>query len=180
MGRARIPPVFELTVDPDLPDPGSLADRVKGFAPDTIIMRLRPGAVPRMLVALQSVGVDCTVFLPWIPGLNLVEFPPDYDGSVVEIAPFETPRQCGPYLKLVRAGVRLHGTKPTAAMVYGYDGANLVIEALRRATGGRADLQRQLTALSGFWGASGPIRWDNGGGNTAKPKLRVVASGNDP
>jgi len=61
-------------------------------------------------------------------------------------------------------------------MVYGFDAANLVIEALRRHAGGRADLQRQLTGLSGFWGASGPIRWDNGGGNTAKPTIRVLSS----
>jgi hypothetical protein len=60
-------------------------------------------------------------------------------------------------------------------MVYGHDAANLVIEALRRTAGGRADLQRQLTALSGFWGASGPIRWDNGGGNTAKPAIQVIS-----
>jgi branched-chain amino acid transport system substrate-binding protein len=180
LARARNSPVFELMVDPDLPDPGSLADRIKGFTPDAIVMRLRPGAVRRMLVALQSVGVNCAVFLPWIPGLKLVELPPDYDGPVDEIAPFEPSQQCGPYLKLVRAAVRRHGAKPTATMVYGYDGANLVIEALRRTTGGRADLQRQLTALSGFWGASGPIRWDNGGGNAAKPKLRVVVSGNEP
>jgi ABC-type branched-subunit amino acid transport system substrate-binding protein len=59
-------------------------------------------------------------------------------------------------------------------MVYGFDAANLVIEALRRHAGGRADLQRQLTALSGYSGASGPIRWDNGGGNTARPVIRVL------
>jgi ABC-type branched-subunit amino acid transport system substrate-binding protein len=174
MARAGISPVFELMVDPDLHDPGSLADRVKSFAPDALVMRLRPDAVRRMLAALESVGVDSPVILPWIPGLHLVEFPESFAGPVVRIVPFEPPQQCGPYLKLVRAGVRRHGAKPTAAMVYGFDSANLVIEALRRSTGGRADLQRQLTELSGFWGASGPIRWDNGGGNTARPAIRVL------
>jgi len=172
--RAQNSPVFEFAVAPDLHDPGSLADRVRSFAPDALVMRLRPDAVRRLLAALQSVGVDCAVLLPWIPGLRLVEFPPAYGGPVIEIAPFRLRQQCGPYLKLVRSTVRWHGAKPTAAMVYGFDAANLVIEALRRHAGGRADLQRQLTALSGFGGASGPIRWDNGGGNTAEPVLRVI------
>jgi ABC-type branched-subunit amino acid transport system substrate-binding protein len=176
MERAQNSPIFELAVDSDLHDPGSLADRARSFAPDALVMRLRPGAVRRLLAALQSVGVDCAVFLPWIPGLRLVEFPPAYDGPVIEVAPFRSRQQCGPYLKLVRSGVRRHGTKPTPAMVYGFDAANLVIEALRRHAGGRADLQRQLTGLSGFWGASGPIRWDNGGGNTAKPTIRVLST----
>jgi ABC-type branched-subunit amino acid transport system substrate-binding protein len=172
--RAQHSPIFELTVAPDLHDPGSLADRVKSFEPDAVVIRLGPDSTRKILAALQSIGVDCAVFLPWIPGLRLFEFPPAYDGPVIEVAPFQSRQQCGPYLKLVRSCVRRHGAKPTAAMVYGFDAANLVIEALRRHPGGRADLQRQLTDLSGFWGASGPIRWDNGGGNTARPVLRVI------
>jgi ABC-type branched-subunit amino acid transport system substrate-binding protein len=93
---------------------------------------------------------------------------------VIEIAPFQPPQQCGPYVKLVRSSVRRYGVKPSVAMAYAFDAANLVIEALRRGVEGRTDLQRQLTELSGFWGASGPIRWDNGGGNTARPFIRVV------
>ena len=169
-------PIFELEVAPGIHDPGSLANRVRSFAPDALVMRLRPDDVRRLFEALQSAGVDCAVLLPWIPGLRLVEFPPAYGGPVIEVAPFRSRQQCGPYLKLVRAGVRRHGAKPSVAMVYGFDAANLVIEALRRRTGGRSDLQRQLTGLSGFWGASGPIRWDNGGGNTAKPTIRVLST----
>ncbi len=174
MEGSQMTPVFELVVDPDLPDPGSLADRVKSFAPDGIVMRLQPTVVRKMLAALHAVDVDCAVFVPWIPGLRLGEFQPGYDGPLTEVLPFRPPRQCGPYLKLVRAGVRRHGAKPTASMVYGYDAANLVIEALRQGAVGRVELQRELTELSGYWGASGPIRWDNGGGNRARPVLRII------
>ena len=93
---------------------------------------------------------------------------------MVEIAPFQPPQQCGPYLKLVRSTIRRYGIKPTAAVVYGFDAANLVIEGLRRHAGGRTELQRRLTELSGFLGAGGPIRWDNGGGNTALPVIHVL------
>lgn len=174
MEKVQTPPVFALAVEVELSDPGSLADRVKSFAPDGLVMRLQPTAARRLLAALRSVGVGCPVFLPWIPDLRLDEFPPDYTGPLYDVLPFKPPQQCGPYLKLMRAGVRRNGTKPTAAVAYGYDAANLVIEALRRHGGGRAELQRQLTGLSGYWGASGPIRWDNGGGNTARPVIRTL------
>jgi branched-chain amino acid transport system substrate-binding protein len=174
MGRRRSGPAFKLAVDPDLHDPGSLADRVKSFAPDGLVIRLRPAVGRRLIAALQSVGVDCPLFLPWIPGLHLVELPPSYGGPVIEVAPFQPPQQCGPYAKLVRSSARRYGVEPSAAMVYGFDAANLVIEALRRGVEGRADLQRQVTELTGLLGASGPIRWDNGGGNTGKPALRDV------
>ena len=173
MERAQHPPIFEFVVEPDLPDPGSLADRVHRFAPDGIMMRVPPSSVRKMLAALQAVGVECAVLLPWIPGLRVAEFPPVYDGPVIGIEPFHSrQQQCGPYLKLVHSAARRHAVKPSPAMVYGFDAANLVIEALRRGAGGRADLQRQLSGLSGFWGACGPIRWDNGGGNTARPVIR--------
>jgi ABC-type branched-subunit amino acid transport system substrate-binding protein len=177
MEKAGIPPTFEFVVEPSLHDPGSLADRVESFTPDGIVMRFPPTSVQKLLAALQSVGIDCAVFLPWIPGLRVVEFPPGYGGPVIGIEPFHRrQQQCGPYLKLVHSAARRHAAKPTPVMVYGFDAANLVIEALRRHEGGRADLQRQLAVLSGFRGASGPIRWDNGGGNTAKPVLRELTA----
>ena len=54
-------------------------------------------------------------------------------------------------------------------MIYGFDAANLVIDALRPGGGGRGELRGRLAELSGTEGASGTIRWDNGGGNTAEP-----------
>lgn len=177
MEKAGIPPIFEFVVEPGLHDPGSLADRVNSFAPDGIVMRMPPASVRKILAVLQSIGVDCAVFLPWIPGLRVAEYPPVYGGPVIGVEPFHSrQQQCGPYLKLVHSAARRHAVKPKPALVYGFDAANLVIEALRRHGGGRADLQRQLTALSGFWGASGPIRWDNGGGNTAKPVLQDLVA----
>ena len=173
MERRRIAPVFEFAVAPDVDDPVSLADRIKSFTPDGLVMRLGPIAARRMLAALQKAGIDCPVFLPWVPGLDLEEYPPSYDGPVIQVSPFKAPQECGPYLKMVRSAIRRDGARPTASTVYGFDAANLVIEALRAGADGRADLQQELTRLSGFMGASGTIRWDNGGGNTAPP---VVSS----
>ena len=174
MERRQISPIFELALDTGAADFESVVQRVAGFSPDGLVMRLDPSATRRMLAALGSAGIGCPVFLPWVPGLHLTEFPARYDGPVIQIAPFQPPRECGPYLKLVRSGIRRDGAKPTASTVYGFDAANLVIEALRGGAAGRVDLQKQLAGISGYMGASGPIRWDNGGGNTATPVVQVL------
>ena len=177
MERQQVAPVFELAVDAGAADFGSVARRVGGFSPDGLVMRLEPAAARRVFAALRTAGIDCPVFLPWIPGLHLVEYPPRYDGPVIQVAPFQPLQECGPYLKMVRSGIRRDGAKPTASTVYGFDAANLVIKALRSGAGGRVDLLKQLAGISGFVGASGPIEWDNGGGNTAAPVIFELPRG---
>jgi len=174
MERRQIAPVFELALDAGAADFGSVARRVTGFSPDGLVIRFEPAAARRMFAALRMAGVDCQVFLPWIPGLHLAEFPARYDGPVIQVAPFQPPQECGPYLKLIRSAIRRGGSKPTASTVYGFDAANLVIEALRGGVHGRVDLQKRLAGITGFVGASGPIRWDNGGGNLGAPVVRLI------
>jgi ABC-type branched-subunit amino acid transport system substrate-binding protein len=174
MERQEMPSTFELAADPEAEDPAAVANRIKDFAPDGLVMRLSPKAARRILEELGAKGVSCPVFMPWVPGLDLEEYPSSYDGPIIQVLPFESPRECGTYLKMVRAAIRRDATKPSPSMVYGFDAATLVIEALRRGADGRVGLQQRLTELSGFEGASGPIRWDNGGGNTVKPVLRVI------
>jgi ABC-type branched-subunit amino acid transport system substrate-binding protein len=177
MERHGTPPAFELTAHPSADDSSDLARRIHAFAPDGLVMRLEPEAARRVLANLQTAGVDCPVFIPWVRSLRLGEFPASYDGPVIRVVPFESPRQCGPYLKMVRAVIRRDGEKPTPSMVYAFDAANLVIEALRRGAGGRIELRQRVAELSGFQGASGTIRWDNGGGNISKPVLQVAIPG---
>jgi len=174
MEKQEIPPAFEFALNHDVDDLIGVVGRIKSFSPDGLVMRLEPAVARKVFTALQTAGIDCPVFLPWIPGLNLVEFPASYDGPVIQASPFKSPQQCGPYLKMVRAGIRRDGTLPTPSMVYGFDAANLVIEALRAGADGRVELQKRLTELSGFEGASGIISWDNGGGNTARPVIRIL------
>jgi branched-chain amino acid transport system substrate-binding protein len=175
MERHGVPPAFEFAAHPNGDDSSELASRIRAFAPDGLVMRLEPGAARNALAALRTVGLDCPVFMPWVQSLRFEEFPPSYGGPVVQVVPFELPRHCGPYLKMVRASIRRDGEKPTPTMVYGFDAAMLVIEGLRRGAGGRIELRRRLAELSGFDGASGTIRWDNGGGNTARPVLETLA-----
>lgn len=171
MARAGHPAAFELTVDPQLVESEALASRLAELAPDAVVLSLPGPAVRRALAAMAEAGLEYLVFLPWLAGLDLDASPPPYGGPIVEVHPFAGSRTCDPRLEFVSAAFARFGEAPSPAMVYGFDAANLAIEALRSGGGGRVALRRRLAELSGTERASGTIRWDNGGGNTAEPVL---------
>ena len=171
MAHAGRPPAFELAVDPQLVDPRALASHLAELAPDAVVLRLPGQAVRSALTAMGEEGLTCPVFLPWLPGLDLAAAPPLYDGPIVEVRPFAGSQTRGLQLEFDRAAIERYGESPSPAMVYGFDAANLAIEALRSGGGGRVELRRRLAELSGTESASGTIRWDNGGGNTADPVI---------
>jgi ABC-type branched-subunit amino acid transport system substrate-binding protein len=177
MARAGRPPAFELATDPRLEDPVALASRLAELAPDGVVLSLPGPSVRRALAALDGEGLRCPVFLPWIADLDLEAYPPHYGGPIVEARPFADAQSCGPQLKFERAAIQRFGERPSPAMVYGFDAANLLIDALRAGGGGRVELRLRLAELSGTVGASGTIHWDNGGGNTARPAIHVVNPG---
>jgi len=169
--EAGLTPVFHLELEPNASDSMDLASRVAQFDPDGIVIRIPRTGLRPLTDALGAANIEAPIFLPWVPGLDLRQFPLHYPGPVTWVAPFDPARACGPYLKLVLSFVERHGEAPTPVTVYGYDAANLVIAALGPGATGRVELRRSLAALTGFSGASGTIRWDTGGGNRGDPVL---------
>jgi ABC-type branched-subunit amino acid transport system substrate-binding protein len=163
---------FHLEVTPIPDDPTEIARRIADFEPGGLILRLEGKGLRRLVAAMGDAGLECPIFVPWIPGVDLQRFPLDYPGEVISLTPFDPPESCGPYLKLVRSFIARHGDRPSPAAVYGYDAARLVIEAIRSGAAGRVELQQRLAASERFQGASGSVIWDTGGGNrAAAPQL---------
>jgi len=163
--RAGSPPVFHLEVAPNDIDPADLVARIVAFEPDGLIIRIPRTDLRRVAEDLGAAGLEVPIFLPWIPGLDLRQSPLATPGPVVSVAPFAAPKTCGPYLKLVRAFIERHGEAPTPAAVYGYDAAQILIEAFRSGASGRVELVDRMTKGTPFTGATGTIAWDTGGGN---------------
>ena len=165
--RAGLTPVFHLKLAPDAVDPTDLASRIAGFKADGVIIRVPRTDLRRLTDAFAAAGLEIPIFLPWIPGLDLRQFPPHYPGPVTSVAPFEPVRACGPYLKLVRVFIERNGEAPTPEAVYGYDAARMFIDAIRSGASGRVELVDRIAKTAPFTGTSGTIAWDTGGGNTA-------------
>ncbi len=165
--RAGVPPAFHLELAPNAADLADLASRAAGFKPDGLVIRVPRTDLRRLTDTLGTAGLKIPLFLPWIPGLDLRQFPLAYSGSVISVVPFETAHACGPTLKLVRAFIERHGEAPTQEAVYGYDAARILIDAIRSGASGRVELVDRIAKTAPFTGTSGTIAWDTGGGNTA-------------
>jgi len=163
-------PVFHLELSGPA-DLGGVARRIVAFQPDGLVVRLPVADLRRLASSLGEEGLDCALMTPWVPGMDLRRFPLAYPGPVVSVMPFEKPERCGSHLKLIRAYIAHWGEAPTPAAVYGFDAVGLLIQAMGGSVTGRIELRQTLAGLSPTSGASGPIDWDTGGGNTATPVL---------
>jgi ABC-type branched-subunit amino acid transport system substrate-binding protein len=174
MESRGVAPAFRLPAPATGPE--DLARRVAAFTPGGLVLHMAPAETRVLIEVLGLAGVDCPILLPWVPGASLNRFRPSYPGLLITIEPFEEPRRCGPYLKLVHAFTRRFGEYPPPSAAYGYDAAALIIEAIRRGGLERRQIREQLAGLNGFTGATGTIEWDNGGGNMAQPRAHAIGA----
>ena len=70
-----------------------------------------------------------------------------------------------------------YGEAPDAYAAYAYDGAQMVVRAIRRAGLNRARIRDALAADPTYRGAAGEIRFDGSGSNVSPPMLSVVRGG---
>jgi ABC-type branched-subunit amino acid transport system substrate-binding protein len=171
-----VAPAFRLPVPAVASEYEDLVRRIVAFTPGCLILHTAAAETVALIEALGTAGVDCPILLPWVPGSTLDRYRPSYPGPLLVVEPFVEPRRCGPYLKLVHAYSRRYGSYPSPSAAYGYDAANLIIEAIRRGGLERRLIREQLAGLSGFTGATGTIEWDNGGGNKARPRAHFIGA----
>jgi branched-chain amino acid transport system substrate-binding protein len=173
MGSAGIPPAFyfQLMAD-EIDEVHAVAAKIRAFSPEGLVLSLRPPHLLRLLAALKEKGITCAVFLPWMPGLDPAGLGTTYSGEIVFVEPF--PRSNPRYREFAGAYRLRYGSPPSFAAAYGFDSAQMIIAALKSDGLSRSALRRALSAMSGYGGVSGQIKWDNGGGNLAVPVVRLI------
>jgi branched-chain amino acid transport system substrate-binding protein len=96
-----------------------------------------------------------------------------YRGEIVQVRPF--PKQEGTlYESFVSAYRARWGMEPTASAAYTYDAVTLVARSIRESGLNRSGLRDAIAGSSGSGGVTGPISWDNAGGNDVLPVLTRV------
>ncbi len=169
----RIPPVFHFTIDADLQSFDEIIDRIVSFKPDAIVIRLQADQLAGLIHSLSKQHKDFPLFIPWIPGFNADGISRQYSGTLYVVQPFEHASKCGSYLRFMHSYSRRFAERPTFSATYAYDAAQLIIKSIRFSGLKRTGLAQSLTELSGYNGASGLIKWDNGGGNLALPIIKI-------
>lgn len=169
-----VPPAFHLPIGTNENDQGKVGKRINAFSPDGLVLYVPPTIALRLLANLKDAAVACPVLIPWIPDLSAAELQAVYGGTIVAAEPFE---KSASYVEFSESYRQRFGGDPSPSAAYAYDAARLIVAAARKGDPTRSELRAGMAALSGFEGVTGPIRWDNGGGNQAQPVIRVFSNG---
>ncbi|MFB3786502.1 MAG: ABC transporter substrate-binding protein [bacterium] len=181
MAARGVPPVFHLPVSPASEDFFEAVRHTRSFSPDGLAVYLPRKGLLALLQALREEGMNVTVLIPWIPGLERSELEAAYPaGTLIQATPFPLHKVCGPYWKFTRNYIHCFGERPPDPAAYAYDAARMVIEGIRREGLNRSGLWEAITRLAPYPGITGSIIWDNGGGNTAAPDVEILQAGSMP
>jgi len=168
------PPIFHFHVPVRAAQFKDLARKVLKFNPDGIILDLPATEVYSLLSEFHSLRCHFYIMMPWIPGLMRTKCLKIYWGKIYTIQPFL--RSSNPIRsKFEDKYYKKYERKPTPAAAYTYDAVKLIINSLKKSGLNRSKLRDELSKLENFQGVTGKILWDNCGGNTGKPVLKLIS-----
>ena len=169
----QISPLFHFEVSKSDLDFYSIVQRIMSFNPHSIIICLSKDNIIKLLSELVKKSKNIDVWMPWIPGFDY-DILDRYDyGNIFYIEPFI--RSSNPlYEEFAGNYRRSYESNPTFGAAYTYDALQILFHALQKSGANRAKLRDAIAGIKEFEGVTGKITWDNGGGNTAKPVLRIL------
>ena len=173
MSAAQAPPSFHLQVSMSNPDLNEIAQRVCLFESDGVIVRLPVDAVLELLDSFKLNGLRVPVLIPWIPGLRPADLRGRHDGAILYVAPFSDADNPA-FAAFASSYQERYGAKPSPSAAYTFDAVNMLVQSLREGGLNRAGIRDAIADASGYVGVTGPILWDNAGGNRAEPVLVVL------
>jgi branched-chain amino acid transport system substrate-binding protein len=172
MQAHRLTPAFHLQL-PSHTDIAAVLERAMSFDPDGIVVRVAPPAVLALSRHLGREGADVALLMPWVPGLELDQVRNLYGGRILQVQPFSTTDNPD-YDHLTATYEARYGHHPTPIDAYVYDAVHLLAQSLEESGLNRSQLRDAIADRSGYLGVTGVISWDNAGGNTAQPVLRIL------
>ena len=177
IGRRRVAAVLHLKFDPSQTDFSPQLSRVKSIAADAVFVWGPSEASLRLLPAMRDQGVTHPAFGPASFSLPsfLREAAAAAEGlTTCSLAWERDPTRTDEFAEEYRARF---GEQPADDALLGYDAADLLIRAIRRAGLNRARIRDAVAQMSDYSGLAGTIRWDNGGGNIVAPLPGIVRNG---
>lgn len=164
--RLGHPPVQHFNYQPGATDVSTQVDGIKAANVDAVLFYGQPEDVGRLVARLRAEGVKARFF-----GFDRLkeegfrrEAGPAAEGMIITYF-FNPARTDGPWVDFVQRFRKRYNEDPEVYAAYGYDGARLMIEAIRRSGPNRYRIREYLGALERWDGVTGPMifdgRWDN-------------------
>lgn len=173
LSNNNISPTFHFEVSKSDLDIQSIVQRTISFNPRSIIICLSNDNIAKLLSELGANKQQMDVSIPWIPGLDCTILAQYYKGDIYLVEPFlRSPNPA--YEEFASRYYKRYGSKPTFGAAYTYDAVHILTSALLKSGLNRARLRDVIGGMKEIQGVTGKITWDNGGGNLARPVLRVL------
>jgi branched-chain amino acid transport system substrate-binding protein len=151
----------------------SLVQRIISFNPRSIIICLSKDNIIKLLSELVNNTKIIDVMMPWIPGFDYDNLDRYDCGNIYYVEPFIRSSNTL-YQEFADKYRSYYKSDPTFGAAYTYDALHILFQALQKSGPNRVKLRNKIAGMNGYKGVSGKIIWDNGGGNTARPVLRVL------
>ena len=168
---------FENHAHQDASDLEIQIGRLRALAPDAIVLWGRAEPSARALLALRAAGIDAPIYGPdRFADPAFLDLAGEAAEGAVLTYPLEPSSSSG-WPAFRRRYLAAWNEEPHPAATYAFDGARLLIEAIRSAGLNRVRIRERLYAERQLVGVTGPIRFDATFNNVNPVRLAVVRGG---
>ena len=172
IGTRGLPALRKIVLPADAASLDSLVADVRNAGPEAVIVFAPSAAAARALRRLRAAGVTAPFFGPLqLASPTFLDPAGEAAEGMVLAAPDEA---CGPAAGRFRAR---YGTPLSAPAAYGYDGAAVLIDALRSTGSGEIEALRRALAATRRAGLTGRIEFDASGSRLGPAPLSRVERG---
>ena len=159
--RLGYPPVQHLLFQPGSRNLATQIQAIKNAEPDAVYLYGQPDDVGYAAAALRQAGVTAAFF--GVDRLFEESFRkaagPAAEGTTITYY-FDPDRTDAPWLEFSARYQKRYGEKPDIYAAYGFDGANLMLEAIRKSGPNRYRIRDYLAGLDRYQGVTGAMVFD--------------------
>jgi ABC-type branched-subunit amino acid transport system substrate-binding protein len=149
--------------------------RIKAVGPDAVVLWGEPEDAGRAAAALRAGGVTAPLYGPErVLGSALLAAAGGAAEGMTITVPFDPTRTDGAWTGFVERFRKRFGTAPDAFAAYAYDGARILLDAIRAAGPNRFRIRDAVVAVHRYEGVAGTLVFDPTFNNLAPLKIARV------
>ena len=153
-------------------------DRIERVRAQAVVIWGEPLEAALLIRRLRERGMHAEIFAgSGLCSSELLGIAGSYAEGIVTACIYDPDRDDSSARTFVTRFSEHYGEAPDAYAAYAYDGAQMVVRAIRRAGLNRARIRDALAADPIYRGAAGEIRFNGAGSNVAPPGLAIVQGG---
>ena len=156
----------------------SQLDRIERVRAQAVVIWGEPPEAALLVRRLRERGMRAEIFAgSGLCSSELLRIAGPYAEGVTTAYLYDPDRDDPPAQAFAVRFSERYSEAPDAYAAYAYDGARLIVRAIRRAGLNRAKIRDALAADPVYRGVAGEIRFDGAGSNVVPPMLAVVRGG---